>query len=118
MAFVIGLRFGLIGIIKIYLVVTLIVSVATMLITSWETRLPVLDLVKALAPATVATLLGLVAANRVMEMATTPRSAWLLGTAVYIVTIAISYLLFHRQLGRSLLGLRDLELNKERVAAT
>ena len=117
-AFVIGLRFGLIGIIKIYLVVTLIVSVATMLITSWETRLPVLDLVKALAPATVATLLGLVAANRVMEMATTPRSAWLLGTAVYIVTIAISYLLFHRQLGRSLLGLRDLELNKERVAAT
>lgn len=117
-AFVIGLRFGLIGIIKIYLAVTLIVSVATMLITSWETKLPVIDLVKALAPATVATMLGLVAANRVMEMATTPKSAWLLGTTAYVLTIAISYLLFHRQLARSLLGLRDLELNKERVAAT
>jgi uncharacterized SAM-binding protein YcdF (DUF218 family) len=117
-AFVIGLRFGLIGIIKIYLAVTLIVSVATMLITSWETKLPVLDLVKALAPATVATMLGLVAANRVMEMAATPKSAWMLGTTAYVLTIAISYLLFHRQLARSLLGLRDLELNKERVAAT
>jgi membrane protein implicated in regulation of membrane protease activity len=89
-----------------------------MLITSWETKLPVLDLVKALAPATVATMLGLVAANRVMEMAATPKSAWMLGTTAYVLTIAISYLLFHRQLARSLLGLRDLELNKERVAAT
>lgn len=118
LAFVIGLKFGLIGIIKIYLVVTLIVSVATMLITAWQTELPVVDLVKSLAPATIASILGLIVANRALGMAATPSSAWLLSTAAYIVTIAICYLLFHRQLARNLLGLRDLKLSRERLPVT
>ena len=117
-AFVIGLKFGLIGIIKIYLAVTLIVSAATMLITCRQTDLPVLDLVKALTPATVATILGLIAANRAEAALASPTSAWLFGTVAYVVTIAICYLLFHKQVTRSLLGLRDLKLSKEHLPAT
>ena len=117
-AFVIGLKFGLIGIIKIYLAVTLIVSAATMLITCRQTDLPVLDLVKALTPATVATILGLIAANRAEAALASPTSAWLFGTVAYVVTIAICYLLFHKQFTRSLLGLRDLKLSKEHLPAT
>lgn len=116
-AFVVGIPFGLIGIIKIYLAVTLIVSIATMLITCRQTELPVLTLGKALLPATAASALGVVVATYVMSGVERTNQAWLLATGSYLVLIAISYLLFHRQLARDLLGLRDLSLKKQEPAA-
>jgi len=117
LAFVLGLPFGLIGIIRIYLAVTLVVSVATMLITCRTCDLPVAALVKALLPATAAAVSGVVVATRVMGLAATSGRAWLLATCIYLGLVALSYAVFHRQLARNLLGLRDLDIGKPATAA-
>jgi O-antigen/teichoic acid export membrane protein len=120
-AFFVGLPFGLLGIIKIYLAVTLIVSLATMWITCRRTGLPVLELGRALLPATAAAVSGVLIATQVMNVMTdlgdSRGKAWLLATGVYIVLVVLSYVLFHRQLAKNLLGLRDLRLNDREVAA-
>ena len=116
-AFGIGLPFGLIGIIRIYLAVTLVVSAATMVITCRKTGLPVLSLARALLPATAASLLGVVIATYVISTGETGGRAWLLATGVYVALVAVSYALFHRQLTDGLLGLRDLSLTKREAAA-
>ena len=115
-AFAIGLPFGLIGIIQIYLVVTLLVSAAIMLVTCRQVELPIRELGLALLPATVAACLGALVATRAMRIVETPLSAWLVGTGVYLVLIAVSYLVFHRQLAKNLLDLRGLRLEKEKLA--
>lgn len=115
-AFVIGIPFGLIGIIQIYLAVTLIVSAITMLITCRQVELPPVELAKALLPATAAVLLGVFVATHVMKIAETPPRAWLLATGTYLLVIAMSYLLFRRQLARNFLDLRGLSLKKEKAA--
>lgn len=115
-AFLVGLPFGLNGMVAIYLAVTLVVSALTMIISCIMTSLPIVALLKALAPATAATLVSAVVAARAIALEGPTTWSWAVASVLYILMIGLGYVLFHRQLTKNLLNLRNLSLGGKTAA--